>query len=80
MTISIEIVIDLDLAKLLSEALRRGLEVLLVSLSPPVVHIASSVKLATLIVKAVRHLMTDDHTDSTIVDSVISVDVKEWRL
>ena len=71
---------QLNLAEMVNQDLGTRLEVLLVSSSPPVVLVTGLVKLTTLIIKAVTHLMTDYTTDTTIVHRIIGCWVKEWRL
>ena len=47
-------------------------------LSPPVFQIAVLIVLASLVVKAVRHFMTDYHSDSTIVEGIVRIHVKRF--
>ena len=47
---------------------------------PPVVHVSILVVATALVIKAVRHLMTDYDTDSAIVEGVVSRWVKERNL
>ena len=44
---------------------------------PPVDHVTVLVELTTLIVEAVGHLMTDDNTDSAVVERVIGIHIEE---
>src|SRR5574344_161643 len=52
----------------------------LIFCSPPVFLISIIVKLTTLIIESMAHLMTYDGTYSTIIVSIISIYVKERRL
>ena len=51
-----------------------------ISGSPPIFHISAVIILSTLIVKPVRHLMTDNHTDSTIIKCLVSLRIEERTL
>ena len=44
---------------------------------PPVVHVACGIKLATLIVESVCHLVSDDHADGSIVECLVGLRVEE---
>ena len=56
------------------------IEVSLIGSSPPVALVAGLVKLASLIVETVTHLMTDHHTDGTVVDGIVGCRIKEGNL
>ena len=47
---------------------------------PPIVEHTISIILTTLIIKSVSHLMTNNNTDSTIVECFISLRIEEWIL
>ena len=70
----------LDFVEEFHHSFGAGFEVLLVLLRPPVTEVAVLVKLCTLVVKAVRHLVTNHHTDSTIVGSIVGLSVEEGGL
>ena len=55
-------------------------EVLAVGLRPPVGHVAVLIIVASLVVEAVSHLMTDDHSDGPIVERVVGCHVEERHL
>ena len=44
---------------------------------PPVLHVTHLVVTAALVVESVSHFMTDNHTDSTIVESIVSIHIEE---
>ena len=55
-------------------------ETLGVILVPPCYQISFFVVLAALIVESVSHLMTDYHSNGTIVEGIVSIHIEEWRL
>ena len=63
-----------------NHALCALLKVLFVLFSPPVAQITFLVKLCALVVKTVRHFVTNHHTDSSIIDSIIAISSEERRL
>ena len=71
---------DNDLVELCGKFLGSSLELLAVLLGPPVGHVAVLVEHAALVVKAVGHLVTDNHADSTKVGSIVGFHIKEGRL
>ena len=71
---------DDDLVELCSQLLGGFLELLAVLLGPPVGHVAVLVKHAALVIKAVGHLVADNHADGTKVGSIVSLYIKEGRL
>src|SRR6185369_11300321 len=66
--------------ELVDYTFRAFLEVLEVGLGPPVRQVSGCVKLCSLIIKPVSHLMADHGTHATIVVSVVSIRVEERRL
>ena len=79
-TICIEIRQYLDSTEEVSILTRTCLEVLTILFCPPVCHITILVIMASLIIESMCHLMTDNHTDGTIVKGIISLRVEEWIL
>ena len=71
---------DLYLVELGHKHLRLGVELLGVLRRPPVGHIPVLVEQAALVVESVGHLVTDHDSDSSIVDSIVSIGVEERRL
>ena len=55
-------------------------KLLAVVLRPPIGHVAVLVVVASLVVEAVCHLMSDDHTDGTIVEGIVGSHVEEGHL
>ncbi len=55
----------------------RLIEALCIVGCPPVLQITGSIILATLIIETVSHLMTYHYTDSTIVERLVGLGVKE---
>ena len=47
---------------------------------PPVLQVSVLVKLTTLIVESMTHLVSNYYADSTIVSSVVSLWIEEWWL
>ena len=47
---------------------------------PPIAHVALVIILATLIVETMRHLVTNDHTDGTIIKGFVGLGIEEWIL
>ena len=47
---------------------------------PPVVHVALIVKLTTLVIESVGHLVSHYYTNGTVVAGVIGIYIKEWWL
>ena len=47
---------------------------------PPVEHVTVLVELATLVIEAVRHLVTDDNTNRAVVEGIVGIHVKEGVL
>ena len=78
--ISLETWSNRDSRELLSEALRGGFELLTVFGCPPVIHVPILIEVRSFVVEAVRHLVTDDDTDRTVVHSVICIHIEEGRL
>ena len=71
---------NLYVVEVIYQYLGTSLEVLLIGRSPPVVLVTCLVKLATLVVETVAHLMTNHTTDTTEVGCIIGCWVEEWRL
>jgi hypothetical protein len=65
---------------LVNHYLDSTLVLLSISLGPPVIQVSISVVLAASIIESMSHLVTNDSSDSTIVDSVISLRIEERRL
>src|SRR5450830_410319 len=65
---------------LLGQRVGLGREVFAVFRCPPVAQIAVAIGLATLVVEAVADFMADHGADGAIVDGVVRLGVKEWRL
>ena len=63
-----------------NHALCALLKILFVLFSPPVAQIAFLVKLCALVVKTVRHFVTNHHTYSSIIDGIIAICCEERRL
>ena len=59
---------------------RALLKACTVFLCPPINQVAILVKLTTLVIKAVGHLMANHYTNRTIVKRVVRVHIKEWIL
>ena len=66
-----------DLIEGLFHHFRAGIKSSFVFCGPPVDHVAVLVELATLVIETVGHLMTDDDSDSTIVEGIVGTHVKE---
>ena len=45
--------------------------------SPPIFQITVFIVLTPLIVESVCHLMSDDHSDRTIIKSIVSIHIEE---
>src|SRR5947209_15034756 len=65
---------------LIADALRARLKFFAVFLSPPVFKIALGVKLASLVIKAVRQLMANRATGVSIIRRVIHLRIEQRRL
>ena len=65
---------------LLGGAFGAGFKLLFVLVGPPLAHVAVEVVLGALVIKAVRHLVADDHADATEIDRRIQAVVIERRL
>ena len=66
-----------NLIECLFHHFRAGIESSFVLSRPPVDHVTVLVELTALIVKAVGHLVSDDYTDSTVVEGIVSAHVEE---
>ena len=67
----------LDLIESLFHHFRAGIESRFVFGRPPVNHVAVLVELATLVIEAVRHLMSDHDTNRTVVERIVGTHVEE---
>ena len=76
----VQVVCNHERIKLLFDAGGALFEILQVLGRPPVVQIALRVILRSLIVEAVRHLMTNHGADSAIIQRVVSLGIEEGRL
>jgi hypothetical protein len=47
---------------------------------PPVAQVPGGIELTTLIVEPVCHFVSNDRADSTVIDAIIRVCIKKWRL
>ena len=70
----------LDLIEEVAHHVGAFLEVLGIVGGPPLAQIAVLVELGALVVESVGHLMTDDHSDGTIVEGVVGLHIEERRL
>ena len=68
---------NLDAVKESNHYIGTFLEVLSIFFRPPVFQITVFVVLATLVVEAVCHLMTDYNTDCTVIEGIISIHIEE---
>ena len=66
--------------KLLHEPVGKSLEAVGIFLGPPFCQIAVFVKLSAAVVETVSHLMSDHHSDRTVVHGVVGFRVEIWRL
>ena len=66
-----------DIAKEVCHNLNAFVETFCVASSPPVSQVTVLIELTALVVKSVSHFMTDNYADSTIVECVVSVHIKE---
>src|SRR5437899_11857974 len=71
---------DFKRTELVHDAIGSLAELLEVVRRPPHHQIAVGVKLRALIVKAVRHLMTDHGADAAVVESIVSFWIVKRRL
>src|SRR6185369_2741683 len=65
---------------LIGDAVTALVVVLRVFRSPPIGHVAVQVELASLIVKAVDDLVSDDHADAAIVRGRVLIGTEERKL
>src|SRR5260370_39929095 len=65
---------------LVRNAMRALLKFLTICFCPPVAQISLGIELASLIVEAVRQLMSDDRANGAEIDGVIHALIKERRL
>ena len=79
-TIGIKVGQHLDSREEIGILVGAGLELLAIGSSPPVVHITILVELASLVVEAVGHLVTNHHADGTIVEGIVGRHIKEGHL
>ena len=70
----------LDVVEEVAHDMSTFLEVLCILGRPPLAQVAVLIELGTLVVEAVCHLMTDDHADGTVVESIVGVHIEEGRL
>ena len=77
--VGVEVGQHLDVAEEVGILLGALVEALRVRLRPPVVHVAVLVVVASLVVEAVEHLVTNDHADGAIVEGVVGLRVEEGR-
>ena len=68
---------NLNAVEVLSHHPGACIELSLVVLRPPVVHIAVLVEQASLVVESVSHLMTYNHAYSAVVEGIVSTHVEE---
>src|SRR5699024_8152304 len=68
---------NLDAIEEVHHHLSTLVQVLGIFSSPPVFQVTVLVVLATLVVESVSHLMTDYHTDGTIVEGIIRIHIEE---
>ena len=71
---------NLDSTEEVSILTCTSLKVLTILFGPPVCHITILIIMASLIIKSVCHLMSNHHTDSSIIEGIIGLRVKEWIL
>ena len=76
-TIAIYARSHLDVVVEVDDDLSTFLELLSISLFPPVFQVTVLVVLTTLIIESVSHFMTNHHTDSAIVEGIVSIHVEE---
>ena len=69
-----------DIVVLFGQNLGPLVELLGIFGRPPVVQVTILVVLTALVVESVSHLVTDNHTDSTVVHGIVGIEVKEGRL
>ena len=55
-------------------------EALSIFVTPPLTQVTFFVVLSTLIVESVCHLMSDNYTDSPIIESIVGLHIEEWWL
>src|SRR5882762_4230808 len=71
LAIFVQSLFHFETAELIDDTLRPLLKCLEVRVGPPVGKIAGRIKLPALIVKTMRHLVTDDCTHAAIVERVV---------
>ena len=71
---------DHDLVELVCKHLGLCLELGRILFCPPGRHVAVLVEEASLVVESVRHLMSDNDSDRSVVDRVVSIRIEERRL
>src|SRR5690606_17100416 len=76
----VEVRENLELIVLVDERSSTSFECVAVLLCPPLAHYAVAVESASLIVKSVTDLVTDNRADSPVVHGVFSIEVKVRRL
>ena len=74
------IVTDFNLVEPIDKHLGVGLEADGILVLPPVVQVAVLIIVTALVVEAMGHLMSNDNTDSTIVESIVGIHVEEGFL
>src|SRR5690242_19381425 len=70
----------LETVKFLRNAVAARLEILIVLRRPPIAQISFRIELCALIVEAVRHFVADDGADSSVIDCIVGIRIKKWRL
>ena len=68
---------NLDLIEKISHHLGSSIKVLLICLRPPIDEVTIFIKLATLIIESMCHLMTNNNTDCAVVEGIISLHIEE---
>ena len=48
--------------------------------SPPIIKITIFIELSPLIIESVSHFMSYNDTDSPVINGIIGIKIKEWRL
>ena len=67
----------LDLIEEIGHHFGASIKILLIGLRPPVDKVSIFIKLATLIIESMGHLMTNNYANSAIVERIISLHIEE---
>ena len=69
-----------DVVVLFGQNLGPFVKLLGIGRSPPVVQVSVLVELTALVIKPVGHFVADYYPDTTVVDGIVGIEIKEGRL